>query len=151
MSPIKHFICLITTLTCMINYAQNTGELNTDDLTVDLQQQLDQVEILTERGDYYNAKENLKKALEIAYKLDDKISQGIINTKIGKLQFLVNEPKKSLSSLTKAISIQREIDDKVNLGLTYNIRGVIHSNLEQYTAALEYFKNAEFSFDKQRI
>ena len=149
MSPIKHFICLITTLTCMINYAQNTGELNTDDLTVDLQQQLDQVEILTERGDYYNAKENLKKALEIAYKLDDKISQGIINTKIGKLQFLVNEPKKSLSSLTKAISIQREIDDKVNLGLTYNIRGVIHSNLEQYTAALEYFKNAEFSFDKQ--
>ena len=149
MSQIKHFICLITTLTCMINYAQNTGELNTDDLTVDLQQQLDQVEILTERGDYYNAKENLKKALEIAYKLDDKISQGIINTKIGKLQFLVNEPKKSLSSLTKAISIQREIDDKVNLGLTYNIRGVIHSNLEQYTAALEYFKNAEFSFDKQ--
>ena len=149
MSPIKHFICLITTLTCMINYAQNTGELNTDDLTVDLQQQLDQVEILTERGDYYNAKENLKKALEIAYKLDDKISQGIINSKIGKLQFLVNEPKKSLSSLTKAISIQREIDDKVNLGLTYNIRGVIHSNLEQYTAALEYFKNAEFSFDKQ--
>ena len=149
MSQIKHFICLIITLTCMINYAQNTGELNTDDLTVDLQQQLDQVEILTERGDYYNAKENLKKALEIAYKLDDKISQGIINTKIGKLQFLVNEPKKSLSSLTKAISIQREIDDKVNLGLTYNIRGVIHSNLEQYTAALEYFKNAEFSFDKQ--
>ena len=149
MSPIKHFIYLIITLTCVINYAQNTGELNTDDLTVDLQQQLDQVEILTERGDYYNAKENLKKALEIAYKLDDKISQGIINTKIGKLQFLVNEPKKSLSSLTKAISIQREIDDKVNLGLTYNIRGVIHSNLEQYTAALEYFKNAEFSFDKQ--
>jgi len=149
MSQIKHFICLIITLTCMINYAQNTGELNTDDLTVDLQQQLDQVEILTERGDYYNAKENLKKALEIAYKLDDKISQGIINSKIGKLQFLVNEPKKSLSSLTKAISIQREIDDKVNLGLTYNIRGVIHSNLEQYTAALEYFKNAEFSFDKQ--
>lgn len=149
MSPIKHFICLITTLTCMINYAQNTGELNTDDLTVDLQQQLDQVEILTERGDYYNAKENLKKALEIASKLDDKISQGVINTKIGKLQFLVNEPKKALSSLTKAISIQREIDDKVNLGLTYNIRGVIHSNLEQYTAALEYFKNAEFSFDKQ--
>jgi len=133
----------------MINYAQNTGELNTDDLTVDLQQQLDQVEILTERGDYYNAKENLKKALEIASKLDDKISQGVINTKIGKLQFLVNEPKKALSSLTKAISIQREIDDKVNLGLTYNIRGVIHSNLEQYTAALEYFKNAEFSFDKQ--
>ena len=149
MSPIKHFICLITTLTCMINYAQNTGELNTDDLTVDLQQQLDQVEILTERGDYYNAKENLKKALEIASKLDDKISQGVINSKIGKLQFLVNEPKKALSSLTKAISIQREIDDKVNLGLTYNIRGVIHSNLEQYTAALEYFKNAEFSFDKQ--
>ena len=95
MSPIKHFIYLIITLTCVINYAQNTGELNTDDLTVDLQQQLDQVEILTERGDYYNAKENLKKALEIAYKLDDKISQGIINTKIGKLQFLVNEPKKS--------------------------------------------------------
>ncbi len=149
MSQIKHFICLIITLTCMINYAQNTGELNTDDLTVDLQQQLDQVEILTERGDYYNAKENLKKALEIASKLDDKISQGVINTKIGKLQFLVNEPKKALSSLTKAISIQREIDDKVNLGLTYNIRGVIHSNLEQYTAALEYFKNAEFSFDKQ--
>mgnify|MGYP001567195488 FL=1 len=149
MSPIKHFICLIITLTCMINYAQNTGELNTDDLTVDLQQQLDQVEILTERGDYYNAKENLKKALEIASKLDDKISQGVINTKIGKLQFLVNEPKKALSSLTKAISIQREIDDKVNLGLSYNIRGVIHSNLEQYTAALEYFKNAEFSFDKQ--
>ena len=149
MSPIKHFIYLIITLTCVINYAQNTGELNTDDLTVDLQQQLDQVEILTERGDYYNAKENLKKALEIASKLDDKISQGVINTKIGKLQFLVNEPKKALSSITKAISIQREIDDKVNLGLTYNIRGVIHSNLEQYTAALEYFKNAEFSFDKQ--
>lgn len=136
-------------LSGIINFGQNSGELDTDDLVLDLQQQLNQAKILTERGDYYNAKSSLEIALTVATKIDDKKSLGVINTKIGKLQFLLDEPEKALSSLTKAISIQRENDDKVNLGLTYNIRGVIHSNLKQYEPALEYFNNAQLSFNDQ--
>ena len=142
MSQTKLYIFLFFIVFGLTNQAQTTDELDIGELEISLQQQLDQAKLLTTRGDYYNAKDNLEKALDIATKINDRKSEGVIYTKIAKLQYLIEEPDQAISSLTKAISIQRDINDKTNLGLTYNIRGVIHSNLKQYKTALEYYSNA---------
>ena len=105
----------------------------------------------SERGDYYNAQDNLKKALKIAQDIKDKKNEGIIHTEIGKLQFLIQEPNKALLSLTKAASIQREIDDYANLGLTLNIRGVVHSSIKEYQTALDYFKSSKTKLEEEGL
>ena len=143
---IKYIYIVFIAIGC-ISFSQNTIQLDTDKLELSLQEQLKQAELLTDRGDYYNAKHNLSKALEISKLIKDKNSEGIINTKIAKLQYLVEEYDKAIGSLTQAAKIQREIGDKINLGLTYNIRGVIHTYQKEYRTALEYFKSALSNFD----
>ncbi|GGI56807.1 tetratricopeptide repeat-containing hybrid sensor histidine kinase/response regulator [Winogradskyella haliclonae] len=149
MSQTKLYIFLFFIVFGVTNQAQTTDELDIGELEISLQQQLDQAKLLTTRGDYYNAKDNLEKALDISIKINDRKSEGVIHTKIAKLQYLIEEPEQAISSLTKAINIQRTINDKTNLGLTYNIRGVIHSNLKQYKTALEYYSNALNSFEDE--
>ena len=80
-----------------------------------LQEHIDQAKLDSDRGDYYNAKDNLDKALDIAEKIDDKKNQGIIHTKIAKVQFLVGKEDKANISLSTALQIQREINDYGNL------------------------------------
>lgn len=150
MSQTKLYILLLFLISNFTFQAQTTGKLNTNELELSLQQELDQAKILTKRGNYYNAKGKLENALVIAQKINDKKSEGVIYTKIAKLQYLVDEPDQAISSLTKAISIHRENNDKANLGLTYNIRGVIHSNLKQYKTALDYYSNALMSFEDKK-
>ncbi|SHG58871.1 tetratricopeptide repeat-containing hybrid sensor histidine kinase/response regulator [Winogradskyella jejuensis] len=148
MSQIKHLIFIFLMSLGLSISAQTDGIINQEELELSLQQELEQSRIYTERGDYFNAKDNLEKALSIAQKIKDQKTEGVIYTKIAKLQYLVEEPDKALSSLNKAMSIQREIEDYVNLGLTYNIRGVIHSNLKEYPTALEFFGYALDNFQE---
>ena len=151
MSQIRNNIFLLFSLFCLFCSAQITNELDTAALELSLQEQLKQAEILTNRGDYYNAKDNLSQALDIAVLINDQKSRGVIYTKIAKLEYLVDEPNKAISSLTQAAKIQHDINDNVNLGLTYNIRGVIHSNRKEYQTALDYFKSALSNFEQEGI
>ncbi|MBT8244663.1 MAG: response regulator [Winogradskyella sp.] len=149
MSKIKPYLQVLFLVFCLITYAQNSSSTSNQDLELTLEQLLSQTHLLTERGEYYKAKHNLNKALDFAIKINDKINEGIIYTKLGKLQYLINEPDKAISSLSKAIAIQRANEDLINLGLTYNIKGVIHSNLKEYETALEYYKNALSNFENK--
>jgi len=145
----KHFIKLFLILFCVVSFSQNSNKINNAELELNLEELLTQSQLYTERGDYYNAKANLQKALDVSVKIEDKVNEGIIHTKIGKLQYLINEPDQAISSLNKAVSIQRDNKDYINLGLTYNIRGVIHSNLKEYKTALDYYKNAILNFENE--
>lgn len=147
MFQFKKLILLLIISHFSVIFAQNTGVLNEDKLLSELKQQLRQSDLLIKRGDYYNAIESLNTALKISKNIDDKKSEGVIYTKLGKLQYLVNEPNKAISLLDKAISIQQQINDKVNLGLTYNIVGVIHCYIERYDASLEFYEKALQNFD----
>jgi signal transduction histidine kinase/CheY-like chemotaxis protein len=120
-------------------------------LALRIQNYIDQAKLESDRGDYYNSKDHLFKALVASKKIDDKSSQGKIHTKIAKVQFLVNEQEQANVSLSKAIQLQRENDDFSNLAITYNIKGVIHSTREEYTSALEYFNSARNLFEQENL
>lgn len=146
MFHLKKLFTLLIFFHFSVIFAQNTGVLNDNELLLELKQQLKKSKLLTKRGDYYNAIENLNTALSISQNINDLKSQGVIYTKIGKVQYLANEPNEAISSLNKAINLQQKTKDYINLGLTYNICGVIYSNLEKYDTALDFYEKSLLKF-----
>ena len=151
MSQIKYYIFVFIACFCSLIFAQQDSAEDIDMLGLRLNERLKQAKLDTDRGKYYNAKDNLDKALDIAVKIEDKSTQGKIHTKIAKVQFLVGEEDQANISLNKAVQIQRENDDYGNLAITYNIRGVIHSTKEDYKTALEYFTSAKNLFEQEGL
>lgn len=151
MSQIKYYIFVFLACFCSLVFAQQDSVEDLDILTLRLQNYIDSAKLDSDRGDYYNSKDNLDKALAVAEKIDDKSSQGKIHTKIAKVQFLVNKQDQANISLNKAIQLQRENNDFANLAITYNIKGVIHSNREEYKSALEYFNSAKNLFEQEDL
>ena len=151
MSQIKYYIFAFLVFLSSISLAQNDANEDEDFLKMRVKNHITQARFDSERGDYYNAKDNLEKALEIANKIGDKKSEGNINTKIAKVQFLVEEPENALVSLSKAAGLQRDINDYTGLAITYNVRGVIQSNLKEYQDALRLFKSSKTLFEQERL
>ncbi|WP_299119544.1 ATP-binding protein [uncultured Winogradskyella sp.] len=151
MSQVKYYIFVFLACFCSLAFTQQDSVEDTERLTVKLQEHLNQAKLNSDRGDYYDAKNDLQKALDIAIKIKDRSSEGKIYTKIAKVQFLVNEQDQANISLTKALQIQREIDDYGNRAITYNIKGVIHSTKEEYKTALEYFNSAKNLFEQENL
>ena len=151
MSQVKYYILVFTACFCTLAFAQQVIKEDTDKLALKLQEYLDQAKLSSDRGDYYNAKNNLQKALDVSISIDDKSSQGKIYTKIAKVQFLVGDRDQANISLHKAIQIQRENNDFPNLAITYNIKGVIHSTKEEYKDALDYFTSAKHLFEEEDL
>jgi signal transduction histidine kinase/ActR/RegA family two-component response regulator len=151
MSQIKYYIFVFLACFCSLISAQQANVEDKDMLALLLQEHIEQARIESDRGDYYNAKDNYDKALEIAVKIDDKSQQGTIHTKIAKVQFFVGEEDQAIISLTKAIQIQRQNNDYGNLAITYNIKGVIHSTKEEYENALGYFDSAKKLFEQEDL
>ncbi len=151
MSQIKYYIFVFLACFCSLIFAQQDSVEDTDILALRLQNHSDQAKLESDRGDYYNAKSSLNKALVIAEQIDDKSNQGKIHTKIAKVQFLMHEHEQANVSLNKAIQLQRENDDYANLAITYNIKGVIHSTKEEYESALEYYNSAKNLFEQENL
>jgi len=151
MSQIKYYIlAFLITLSTFVS-AQVDTEEDVDILKMRIENLITQSNFDNERGDYFNAKDNLEKALVIAKKISDKKSEGEIHTKIAKLQFTVNEHENALVSLTRAAEIQREINDYGNLAMTYNIRGSLHASKKEYQTALDYFNSAKTKFEEENL
>jgi len=150
MSLIRSLLVLIVATSSVI-YAQNDYNEEEDRIAMDVQIVVEQAKMYTDRGDYYPAKDNLKKALELSQSIGDKKAEGIIYTKLAKIEFLVEEPNKAILYLQKAQQIQRDIEDYANLALTYNIRGYISSSQGQYQTALDYFNSAQAKFEEENL
>lgn len=151
MSQIKYYIATFLMLISFQIYAQDTNNEGVDMLEMRVKNLTTQSNFYSERGDYYNAIDNLEKALEIAITIKDKKSEGIIYTKIAKLEFTVEEPENASVSLSKAANIQREINDNSNLAVTYNIWGILHSNKKEYQTALDYFNSSKTLFEEEDL
>ena len=151
MSQIKYYILIVLfTLSASIS-SQNKGEEDVDVLKMRIENLITQSDFDSERGDYFNAKENLNKALELAIRISDRKSEGEIQTKIAKVQFTTNEHENALVSLTKAAEIQREINDYGNLAITYSIRGSLNASKKDYQTALDYFNSAKTKFEEEGL
>ncbi|MGJ8592179.1 MAG: ATP-binding protein [Aquaticitalea sp.] len=151
MSPIKYYILTFFICATSVVFSQGVPNEDVDVLKMRIESYISHSELETERGDYYSANDNLEKALLVAKQIDDKKRQGIIHTKIAKLQYTVEESRKALVSLTKAAEIQREINDDANLAVTYNIRGILHASNQEYQNALDYFNSAKTKFEEQNL
>ncbi|TXE16543.1 response regulator [Psychroserpens burtonensis] len=151
MSQIKYFIVTVLLLFSCAITAQNNDIEDIDVSKLRIANIITQSEFDLKRGDFFNSKENLDIALELAIKVEYKKSQGIILAKIGELQFITNEFDKSLASLIKAAEIQREIEDIENLAITYSIKGALHAGKEEYKDALEYLNSAKTLFEEKNL
>ncbi|MGV8813427.1 MAG: ATP-binding protein [Gelidibacter sp.] len=151
MSQYKFYIVAFFVLTSSILFSQNSVNQDVDIIKMRIQNYITQSGFETERGDYYNAKENLEKALTLAKQINDKKRQGSIYTKIAKVQFIVEEPENALVSLTKASELQRETNDYANLAITYNVRGILYTSKKEYQTALEYFNSAKSRFEEEGL
>lgn len=151
MSQIKYYIFVFLACFCNLITAQQDSVEDKDLLALRLNEYLNQAKLDSNRGNYYNAKDNLDKALDVAVKIDDIANQGKIYTKIAKVQFLVGKEDQANISLSKAIQLQRENNDYGNLAITYNIKGVIHSTNGEYKNALEYFNSSKNLFEQEDL
>ncbi|MBJ7879083.1 tetratricopeptide repeat-containing hybrid sensor histidine kinase/response regulator [Gelidibacter salicanalis] len=143
---VAFFFLIISTLS-----SQNAADEDVDILKMRIQNYVTQSGFDTERGEYYNAKDNLEKALAIADKIGDKKSEGSIHTKIAKILFIIEEPENALVSLTKAAELQRETNDYANLAITYNVKGILHTSKKEYQTALDYFNSAKTKFEEEGL
>jgi signal transduction histidine kinase/CheY-like chemotaxis protein len=151
MSQIKYYIVTFLIILSISTSAQNSGDEDRDLLQMQIQNQITQAGFDIERGNYFSAKDNLEKAMDIAVQIDDKKEQGIIFAKIANLQFIVEEKDNAIVSLTRAAAIQREISDYGNLAITYNISGIVHASKKQYATALDYFNSAKTKFEEENL
>lgn len=151
MSLINYYIFVIFIGISSLGFSQDVANEDVDVLKMRIENYIGHSDLETERGDYYSANDNLEKALILAKQIKDKKSQGILHTKIAKLQYSVEEPEKALISLTKAAEIQREISDDVNLAITYNVRGILHASKNEYQIALDYFNSAKTKFEEEKL
>ena len=150
MLRIKLYILAVFFGSAPILIAQNDSE-NKESLQLQMDNSISYAKFDAERGDYFSAKLKLQEALSIAIQLEDKVNEGIINSKIGKLQHNVRRYDKALASLTKAAQIQREMSDYGNLAITYSHKGKLHSSLNEYQDALDYFNSAKTLFKENNL
>lgn len=151
MSQIRLTIFVIL-FTCQLPLlAQGGYNEEEDKVAMNVQNLIEQARLESDRGDYFPAKDHLEKALQLAQSIDDQKTQGVIYTKLAKIEFIVEEPKQAIFSLQKAQEIQREIEDYANLALTYNIRGYISSSMGEHSIALEYFQSAHAKFEEEGL
>lgn len=151
MSQTKIYIVAFLMCLSSVVFGQKTNDSDVDLLKMRIESYITQADFESERGDFYNAKDNLEKAVEVANQIDDKKSKGTIYTKIAKVQFLVEEPENALISLTKAAELQRETNDYANLAVTYNARGILHTSKKEYQTALDYFNSAKTKFEEEGL
>jgi len=151
MSRIRYYIFVFFVLIASQSYPQNKIE---GDPTLEknkVEVAVNNADKDIQKGNFYNAIKTLKEALVISENIDDKKGQGIIFSKIAKLQYNVEQTKEAEYSINKAITIQRNIDDKLNLAISRYTYGLINLGQKDYIKALEYFKSAKTIFEEENL
>ena len=151
MSRIKYYIFVFFVLTLTAFYPQTILEGDTTLEDNEIKNSLYNAELEENRSNFYEAIKNLKRALTVAEKIDDKKNQGVILSRLAKLQFSIGEHKDAEVSVIKAINIQTAIDDKINLAVTRYTYGLIRLGEEKYIDALDYFKSAKTIFEEEDL
>ena len=113
--------------------SQNSVDKDPEILQNNINYRITQSEYDIENFNYYEAQKKLDDALEIATKIDDKKSIGIIYSKKGKLQLIIEDLDEAIVSLNKAIEIQLLAKDNENLGNSYKTFGDIYVSKKEIT------------------
>ena len=103
-------------------------------------------------NEYYKAQDDLDQALELAKQINDNKSIGLIYSKIGKLNYILEDPEEAIKVLVKAIEKQRFSKDNINIAETYKTLGLVYLNYKkEYNSAIDYFNSAITIFDDKDL
>ena len=104
-----------------------------------------------DNNEFYKAQSDLDQALALAHEIKDNRSIGLIYSKIGKIQFITEEPVDALKSLFKAVEKQRFAEDHINIAETYKTIGNVFMSRKEYSRALDYFNSAQQAFENENL
>ena len=151
MTPICKHILAFFMLVTFIMSSQNSVEKDPELLKNNINYRIAQSENDLENFNYYESQNKLDDALEIATKIDDKKSIGLIYSKKAKLQLIIEDLDDAITSINKAIEVQRLTKDNENLGNSYKIFGDIYTSKENYKEALDYYRSAQTLFEQEGL
>ncbi|RSK42028.1 ATP-binding protein [Mangrovimonas spongiae] len=148
---LKHTYTLLIILMSFGAFAQETVGDDPETIQNNIDYRINQAQFDIESHNYFQAKNELDEALKLAQKIDNKKSLGIIYSKIGKLQFITEEPNEAIKSLIKANKIQRLAKDETNLAETYKILGNVYYSKKEFNKALEYYTSSHSLFEQANL
>ena len=131
--------------------SQNTIEKDPELLQNKINYFISQSEDDINNFNYYEAQKKLDDALVIAESIDDKKSIGLIFSKKGNLQLIIEEFDAAIVSINKAIEMQRFSKDNANLGNSYKTFGDIYKSKNNYKQALDYYISAQTLFEQEGL
>lgn len=151
MSQIKNYICAIIMLLSFSAFTQQTVNDDPETVKNNISYRITQSQHDIDNSNYFEAQRKLEEALDFAKKLDDKKDIGLIQSKIGKLHYIIEEPNEAIKWLTRAYETQRQAEDYANLAETYKTLGIVYNSKKDYSSALDYFKSAKTLFEQEEL
>src|SRR5690554_1053933 len=151
MSRFSNYICAIILLLSFSVSSQTTFEEDEETIQNTIDARINQAQKDIEKNAYFEAQEKYDQALELAIKIDNQKSIGIIYSKIGKLQYIIEEPDEAIKFLIKANEVQRFAKDDINLAETYKTLGNVYTSKKQHQQALDYYKSAKTLFEQEGL
>ncbi len=151
MSQIYKYIYLIFMLLSFSLSAQVDISEDEESIQINIDYKINQAQQDIENSNFFESQKKLEEALVLAEKISSKKSIGIIYAKLGKLQYIIEEPDDALISLFKANEIQRIIKDDVNRAETYKTIGNVYNSKKDYRQALDYYVSANTLFDQEGL
>ncbi|WP_299778289.1 ATP-binding protein [uncultured Formosa sp.] len=151
MINIKSYLVGILILFTISLNAQETVSNDPETIQNTIDYRITQAQYDLDNNNYYPAKKKLEEALKLAENIENKKSIGLIYSKIGKLEYVIEDNDEALKTLTKAIEVQRFAKDNVNLAETYKTLGNVYMSLKEYEQALTYYIASLSLFEQEGL
>ncbi|WP_044399900.1 ATP-binding protein [Lacinutrix sp. Hel_I_90] len=151
MSPFYNYLCIVFLLLSVPLYGQDLSQRNIAELQAQVDAGIYSAQKNLDAQNYYQAQRDLEITLEKALEIDNKKSIGLAYSKMGKLQYFLEEPNEAIKSLIKAIEVQRFAKDYTNIAETYKVLADVYMSIDDYNQALDYYKSAATYFNQEEL
>ncbi|WP_055442941.1 ATP-binding protein [Lacinutrix himadriensis] len=151
MFRINYYICaIIMVLSCSV-FSQEITTQERDTIQQNVNNLIRLAQKNIENSNYFEAQKELENALIPATTIEDNKSIGLIYSKLGKIEYIIEEPDEAIKQLTRAVATQRLSNDKINLAESYKTFGNVYVAKKDYQTALDYYKSSKNLFEQEGL
>lgn len=147
----KKYIFIIFLLFTTLVSSQRTAGKDRALVDANIDYYIEQAQLNINKHNYYEAKQQLIKAIKIAVDADNKKKEGVLYALKAKLKLIVQQEDSAITSINRAIKIQESISDYENLGKSYEIFGHIYSENKEFSKALDKYNHAKSIFQNENL
>jgi tetratricopeptide (TPR) repeat protein len=135
-------------------YRQKLADLEVLESSPQVEQEIGRVQthladVLTENGDYSDARKAYEAALSISKAREDSRSEAIIQAKLGTLEQLEGHPKEAEQHYHKALALFQPLNESKHEANAWYQLGRIYQQNKQWNAAVQAYRKAADMFEKQ--